>query len=124
MSLAKRVVFNLVYKIIYFPLILFLIPRFFLDNVVYSSWVVPFLLSALYIGIGLVADETVLPTFGLVSSTIQGCVFMIVVTWLSQFVFSGTIISGFGAIVIGVLLGSGEFLMHQRILAWRRERMS
>ncbi|MBP1930198.1 DUF2512 family protein [Ammoniphilus resinae] len=123
MSLARRVGINLAYKIIYFPLILFLLPQLFLDHVVYSSWVVPFTLSALYIAIGLIADETVLPKFGLVSSTIQGCVFMIVVTWLSQFVFNGTVISIFAAIVIGLLLGIGEYLMHQRILAWRRTEM-
>ncbi|HJV46346.1 MAG TPA: hypothetical protein VJ824_11565 [Bacillota bacterium] len=120
MDRSRRVGVNFIFKISYFPLILYLFPKHFPLGIFYSSWVVPFLLSVVFIGIGLAADEIILPLFGLVSSTIQGGLFMITFTWLSQFLFIGSRIPLLGALVIGLFLGIGEFFMHQRILSWQR----
>lgn len=120
MDILNRMKINFLFKVLYFPLILFSFPKLFPVGVVYSSWMVPLLLSLFFIGIGLVADEIVLPRFGLVSSTLQGAAFMIVVIWFVQFLFVGTAISVPGAILMGLSIGIGEFFMHTRILAWQR----
>lgn len=120
MGISNRMMINFLFKVIYFPLILFSYPELFPLSAVYSSWKVPLLLSLFFIGIGLVADETVLPIFGLVKSTIQGTSFMIAVIWSVQFLFVGTTISIGSAIIMGLFIGIGEFFMHKRILSWQR----
>lgn len=120
MTLFWRVGFNFIYKILVFPSLLFALARRFPSIIRFSSRQFIWLLSSLFIAIGLIADETVLPKNGNLKATLQGSVFMSGITWLSQFLFRINCITWQGATLIGIILGLFELPMHVWILKNRK----
>ncbi len=120
MPLFARVAVNFVYKLLVFPAILYGGSRLFPDLVWFGSPLPMLSLAGLFLLIGLVADETILPLFGNVKSTIQGFVFMTAVLWGSPYLFSDVSVSFLGAFLLGLMLGLAELLMHQWILKQRK----
>lgn len=120
MPLFSRVAMNLLYKLFLFPITLSGFSVLFPSLLHFSSWLQILAIAGLFIVIGLIADETILPKFGKLKATAQGSVFMTVVIWLSQFLFSASLITIPGAILLGLLLGMIEWLMHGWILKQRK----
>ncbi|MEW9671362.1 DUF2512 family protein [Ammoniphilus sp. 3BR4] len=119
LNLHNRVTVNLIYKLLLFPTILFGAAIILPTEIQYSSWVPAAFLSTLYILMGLVADETILPMFGNTKATIQGSFFMTAVTWLLPFVYPGNLVTLPGAAAVGISLGIVEYGMHGWILKQR-----
>lgn len=120
MNLQKRMTINLIYKLLLFPTILYGAAYILPTEIRYSSWVPAAFLSTLFILIGLVADETILPMFGNTKATIQGSLFMTAVTWLLPFVYPGYLATLPGAAAVGIALGIVEYGMHGWILRQRQ----
>lgn len=116
MSILWRVCFNFVYKVLIFPTVLFGISTYCSRIVSFRSKKSRIALTSLFVVIGVVADETILPRYGNIKSTIQGSIFISVVTWLSQILFRRNHVTWCGAILIGVVLGICELPMHAWIL--------
>jgi hypothetical protein len=120
MPLFSRVAINLLYKLFLFPVTLSGFSVLFPSLLHFSSWLQILSIAGLFIMIGLIADETILPKFGNIKATAQGSIFMSVVIWLSQFLFPTSLITIPGAIQLGLLLGMIEWLMHGWILKQRK----
>jgi len=119
MTLGQRMGTNLMYKLILFPTIIFGAEALLPSQIQYSSWIPPFLLSTLFILIGLFADETMLPMFGNERATIQGTLFMTGATWALPFIYPGNHITLLGAAATGISLGIAEYGMHAWLLSKR-----
>ncbi|MGD8191289.1 DUF2512 family protein [Brevibacillus ginsengisoli] len=120
MPLFARVAVNFLYKLIVFPSILYGGTLLFPEYVFWGSWLVIACLAGLFLVIGLVADETILPLFGNVKSTVMGFVFMTGVIWLVPLLFQPTCVTLMGALIVGGMLGLAELIMHQWILQQRK----
>ncbi|RXT02874.1 DUF2512 family protein [Ammoniphilus sp. CFH 90114] len=120
MDLRKRVTINLLYKILLFPSVIYGAEQILPTQLQYSSWVPAAVLSTLFIFIGVVADETILPLFGNELATIQGSLFMTATTWMLPFIHPGNVITLPGAAAIGISLGIIEYAMHGWIVKQRR----
>lgn len=123
MTLFWRVGFNFIYKILIFPSVLLVLSKCFPDSIRFSSRRFVWSLTGLFIAIGLIADETVLPRCGNLKATLQGSVFMSVTTWFSQFLNCKNRIKWNGAVLIGIILGLCELPMHSWILKIVNNRM-
>lgn len=119
MPLFARVAVNFIYKLLVFPTIIYGCSILFPEFIFFGSGIVIFYLAGLFLLIGVVADETILPLFGNVKSTLQGFVFMTGVIWLVPFLFQPTYVSWTGALIVGSMLGLAELMMHQWILQQR-----
>lgn len=67
--------------------------------------------------VGHFADQWVLHRLGNVKSVLSGSVFMVLVVWGSQFLFPGSTVMLWAALVTGLILGVVEYFMHKEILA-------
>jgi hypothetical protein len=121
MTLLQRAGVNLVYKLLVFPAFIWGFAALFPGLIRFTSVWQPVAISGLFILIGLIADETILPRMGNLPATSQGFLFMAAVLWASQFLFSGSRITGTGALALGLLLGMAELCMHHWILKQREE---
>jgi hypothetical protein len=122
MNLGQRMAINFIYKIILFPTIIIGAGTLLPSQISYTSWVPPVPLSGLFILIGLVADETILPMFGNERATIQGTLFMTGATWALPYFYPGNDITLPGAAAIGLSLGVVEYGMHGWILKQRKKK--
>ncbi|MGC5327652.1 DUF2512 family protein [Brevibacillus sp. SYSU BS000544] len=121
MPLYARMGINFVYKLIVFPSILYLANLMFSQWISFQSSLPVISLSGLFLLIGIVADETILPRFGILSSTFQGFLFMTTVIWVSKWIFSSVSVTFSGALITGLMLGVVELLMHKWILKQRKK---
>lgn len=119
-SLFWRVCFNFIYKMLIFPMAIHKVSQRDPRQLFFSSRKSMFSLAGLFILIGLIADETVLPRFGNIKSTLQGSIFMSGTTWLSQFLFRGNRTTWKGALLLGGVLGLCELPMHAWLLKKRK----
>lgn len=119
MPMYARMSVNFVYKLVVFPSIIFLSSFLFPYWISFQNLLPIVSLSGLFLLIGIIADETILPLFGNIKSTLQGFLFMTAVVWLSGWVFPSATVHVWGALIAGTMLGIAELLMHQWILKQR-----
>lgn len=119
MHLPARVRTNLVYKLLVFPTLIYSFSRWFPAHLFFPDLKPVTTLSLLFIAIGLIADETILPRFGRLSATAQGFCFMTAAIWSSPFFDKDVSVTVFGALGLGLALGLAEYVMHGWILAQR-----
>ncbi len=120
MSLLWRIAYNCIYKIIVFPTVMMIISSRYPKLVTFKSFRSLFILSVTFISIGLVADETIMPRYGNLKSTVQGSIFMSITCWSAQIFSRSMQITWLGAVLIGSILGVLEFPMHRWILQKRK----
>lgn len=118
---SQRMGINFVYKVVFFPAILFALARWAPQAIAFESWWPIAVISALFVCVGVVADELILPVFGNMKATSQGFVFMSVVLWLAPYVFAGVRVTAGGALLAGLVLSLAEFGMHGWILQQRQK---
>ncbi|WP_167569098.1 DUF2512 family protein [Brevibacillus migulae] len=121
MQLPARILSNLLYKLLVFPALILAFSRWFPEWIYFADQRPPVFLSILFIAIGLVADETILPWLGNQTATLQGFLFMAVVTWGTSFMLAGAEVTLSGAILLGAALGVVEYVMHCWLLQQREK---
>ncbi|NGQ94195.1 DUF2512 family protein [Brevibacillus sp. SYP-B805] len=122
MTLLQRAGVNLGYKLLVFPALIWGFAALFPGLIRFATVWQPIAISGLFILTGLIADETILPRAGNLPATFQGFLFMTAVLWASQFLFSGSRVTGMGALALGLLLGMAELCMHRWILQQREKQ--
>ncbi len=122
MPLMVRVLCNFLYKLIVFPVLIYFFPKWVPQLIIFPSLQPVILLSGLFIAIGLVADETILPWQGNLPATSQGFLFMSAAIWASSFFFPGADATVLGALLIGLALGISEYFMHDWLLKQRANK--
>ena len=113
--MVHRLVFNFFYKLLLFPLALYLVSRLLPGQVRFASTNHLLDVSLLLLIIGLIADEVVLGMYGIYIATVQGAIAITAILYLSGLLFTGSRITLAGGIVCGVILGLVELLMHSYI---------
>jgi hypothetical protein len=119
MGLLQRTGVNLVYKLLVFPGVIYGFSRLFPGLVFFHTFWPVLIISGLFIAIGLVADETILPRLGNLPATAQGFLFMAAVIWGSQYLFDPSRVTIPGSFLLALLLGIAEYVMHAWILKQR-----
>ncbi|MCS1352169.1 DUF2512 family protein [Mechercharimyces sp. CAU 1602] len=79
----------------------------------------PLLIAALFAIVGHYADRFVLPRWGNLRSATAGTLFMIVMLWMQQWLFSSARIRLSSAALIGSLFGCYEVGVHHFLLSTR-----
>lgn len=118
MPLLWRALINYIYKTILFPAIIKSLTLRYPSKLLLSRRSI-ISLSRLFISIGLIADETVLPRFGNLKATLQGSIFMSGTSWLSQLIDHRNRVTWKGALLLGAIMGLCELPMHAWILKYR-----
>lgn len=111
---------NFAYKAIVFPAILVALSSLFPNLIAFEAWLPLLLVSALFIWIGVVADEIILPLFGNAKATGQGFLFMSGALWLAPYVLERMRSTAGGALLAGLCLSLAEFGMHRWLLQRRK----
>lgn len=107
--------FNFLLKMLLCPGIIFIADALSPAINYSSSWHV--IITGVFVGvIGYVMDSVLLINVGSEMSAIMDTVAATIVVYLSQFFFTGTVITLLGALLGGVLLGLSEYLTHRLIL--------
>lgn len=119
MPLVVRFLYNLLYKIIVFPVIFYVMVKWLPEELRFASLQPVLILIGSFITIGLVADETVLPWLGNPLASFLGFLFMTAATWASGFLFQAAQVTLWGALAIGLALGVAEVFMHRWLLRQR-----
>lgn len=119
MPLMVRLLINFLYKLILFPALIYSFSKWVPQLISFPSLQPVILLSWLFIAIGLVADETILPWLGNLPATSQGFLFMSAAIWASSFFYPGAYVAVSGALLLGLALGAAEYVMHGWILKQR-----
>ncbi|WP_027417749.1 DUF2512 family protein [Aneurinibacillus terranovensis] len=118
-----RMLLNAIYKLIFFPAVLFLFSYLLPGILAFSGVWHVITVSLLLLFIGVIADELVLPIFGLSRSTMQGTVAIIFIIYLSGVIFPNSFITITGAIFAGVGIGIVEVIAHTFVRADQKGRI-
>lgn len=110
--MKQRMLINTIYKLIFFPGVLYFLSVVMPGQLRFAGVFHWLAVSLLLLVIGIVADEVVLPLFGVSISTMQGAFAIILIIYLSGFVFPRSMIALPGAIIAGISLSVVEFIMH------------
>ena len=100
---------NFLFKVILFPLIIYLAT---FSNFVALPPLILLVLSTFLIIIGIIAEPIVLPVFGNLISTLMGTFFIIFSLWITPVLTGRGYFKLEAAIVVGVILGIIEFTLH------------
>ncbi|MFC4077587.1 DUF2512 family protein [Salinithrix halophila] len=82
----------------------------------YSQMLAPMGIVLFLATVGHFADQWVLPRLGNLKSSLSGGVFMAGVIWGGQFLFPGSVVRIWTALLLGGVLGAIEYRMHKDIL--------
>jgi hypothetical protein len=88
-------------------------------DVHYQHMIVPFILALFFAVVGHFADRWILPRLGNGPSTVAGTVFMLSVMIVGSIELPYWWISLRSAVVIGMVMGAVEWVMHRFILRYR-----
>lgn|GEM_PF-2518315 len=121
MPFIARVLSNFLYKLLIFPVLISAFAKWFPEWIAFADRTLVILLSILFIAIGLVADETILPWLGNNTATLQGFLFMTASIWGASFLQTGTRVALAGAILLGSALAIVEYVMHGWLLRQREK---
>ncbi|SDW75981.1 Protein of unknown function [Marininema mesophilum] len=109
---------NWLLKIVMYSTVIFAITKLTGTLSYYSVWV-PAVIVLFFATVGHYADEWILPRLGNIRSALLGGLFMAVVTYGAQAILPGFVVSGWGALMVGVFLGIVEYRMHIDLLKYR-----
>ncbi|MDN4594283.1 DUF2512 family protein [Polycladomyces subterraneus] len=90
-----------------------------LPDVHYQHTMIPFILALFFAVVGHFADRWILPWLGNGPSTVAGTVFMLSVMVVGSIELSYWWISLGSAVIIGMVMGAVEWVMHRYILRYR-----
>jgi len=121
LPLSARVLSNFLYKLLLFPALISAFSKWFPAWIDFADRIPVILLSILFIAIGLVADETILPWLGNKTATLQGFLFMTASIWGASFLQIGAKVALTGAILLGSALAIVEYVMHGWLLQQREK---
>jgi hypothetical protein len=115
-----RMLVNTLYKLIFFPTVLLGMSATMPGVLTFSGIVHLASVCILLTIIGVLADEIVLPLFGVETSTIEGAGAIMAILYLSGLVFSGSHITIPGAVFAGAALGIIERVAHHFVTLHRK----
>ncbi|WCK53753.1 hypothetical protein PP175_20895 [Aneurinibacillus sp. Ricciae_BoGa-3] len=115
-----RMVVNTLYKLVFFPAVLVGMSASMPGILSFSGVLHLAFVCILLTIIGVLADETILPLFGVETSTIQGAGAIMAILYLSGILFPGSNISVSGAVFAGAALGIIERVAHHFVMLHRR----
>ncbi|MBN2910347.1 DUF2512 family protein [Polycladomyces sp. WAk] len=92
---------------------------YLLPGVHYQHAAVPFILALFFAVVGHFADRWILPRLGNGPSTVAGTIFMMTVIIVGSIELPYWWISLSSAVIIGLIMGAVEWVMHRYILRYR-----